>query len=59
MKNFISVLKNGVPKASSRTQNKTGREMHQLLETNCTGAGKMGFLKGTCKQGDKAYAGSA
>jgi hypothetical protein len=58
MKNFITVLKNGVPKESSRTQNRTAREIHQLLETNCKG-GEKELFKGICKLVDKAYVGSA
>ena len=58
MKNFITVLKNGMSKESSRTQNETAREIHQLLETNCIG-GKKELFKGICKLVDKAYVGDA
>jgi hypothetical protein len=53
MKSFINVLKNWMAKRGSWTQNKTGREMHQLLEANWIGKGRKDLLKETCKPVDK------
>jgi len=51
MKSFIHVLKNGASNERSRTQNKTDREMYQLLEMNCKGGKKRNFSRGSASKG--------